>query len=353
MQSTFDYAYHFDAFLYAAMLRRLAEARGVTRHEGRVAEALRDGETGDIRAVGLVDGRRLEADFFIDASGFRSLLLGEALGVPFDDWSHWLPCDRAIACPSDNDGPIPPYTRSTARPAGWQWTIPLQHRTGNGHVFSSAFMGEDKAASLLLASLGPRVCGEPRVLRFTTGRRRQSWAHNCVGLGLAAGFMEPLESTSIHLVQTAISRLLALFPAREGNAAARDEYNRVTAEEWTRIRDFLILHYHLNRREEPFWRALATMDVPDNLAWRIRAFAERGALVSFGYELFQNVSWLAVHLGQGNVPAHHEPLADQRPHVEAARHLAGLKQAIRDAAVAMPLHEAWLATRTAMAARAA
>jgi tryptophan halogenase len=342
IQSTHDHAYHFDAFLYASLLRRVAEARGVVRHEGRILGVVRDGDSGDVTSVTLADGRVLEADLFIDASGFRSLLLGEALETPFEDWSHWLPCDRAVAVPSARAGPLLPYTRSTARPAGWQWRIPLQHRTGNGHVFSSAFMKEEEATQILLSSLDGAALAEPRLLRFRTGRRRQSWVHNVVGLGLAAGFLEPLESTSIHLVQTAISRFLALFPARDGMAAVRDEYNRATAEEWERVRDFLILHYHLNRREGALWRHCAGYAVPDALAWKIRQFRETGRLVSFGYELFQNASWLAVHIGQGNVPITHDPLADQRPQVDAVARLAGLRQVVAEAAEAMPRHEDYI-----------
>jgi tryptophan halogenase len=338
VQSTHDYAYHFDAFLYAALLRRLAEARGVVRHEGRIEGVARSAETGDIEAVILADGRRIEADFFIDASGFRSLLLGEALDTPFEDWSRWLPCDRALALPTANGKDIAPYTLSMARPAGWQWRIPLQHRTGNGHVFASAFMDEGEAEALLLSHLEGAALAEPRLLKFRTGRRRQSWVANVVAIGLAAGFMEPLESTSIHLVQSAITRLLALFPARQGNDAARAEYNRVTAEEWERVRDFLILHYHLNNRDEPLWRHCAQEPPPDTLAWKIEQFAATGRLVSYGYELFQNPSWLAVHIGQGHLPAAWDALADQRAGVDAAGRLAGLRRVIAEAAEAMPRH---------------
>lgn len=345
IQSTHDHAYHFDAFLYAGLLRRVAEARGVARHEGRVQNVVRDGETGDVSGVVLADGRVLEADLFVDASGFRSLLLGEALETPFEDWSHWLPCDRAVAVPSANAGPLLPYTRSTARAAGWQWRIPLQHRTGNGLVFSSAFLEEEEATRILLSNLDGAPLAEPRMLRFRTGRRRESWSHNVVAIGLAAGFLEPLESTSIHLVQTAITRLLALFPARDGMAVPREEYNRATAEEWERVRDFLILHYHLTRREEPLWRYCADYAVPDALAWKVRQFRETGRLVSFGYELFQNASWLSVHMGQGNIPVVHDPLADLRPHVDGAARLKGLRDVIAEAAEAMPLHADYIRGR--------
>jgi tryptophan halogenase len=291
----------------------------------------------------FADGRCLEADFFVDASGFRSLLLGEALGVAWLDWSNWLPADRAIAVPSSNPPALAPYTQSTARPAGWQWRIPLQHRTGNGHVFSSAFMGEDEAAAILLANLEGTPLAEPRTLRFKTGRRRESWAHNVVAVGLAAGFLEPLESTSIHLVQSAVTRLLALFPDLSGSSSQRTEYNRLTTEEWERVRDFLILHYHLTQRPEPLWRHCATTPPPDSLAHKIEQFREYGRIVSTGYELFQNPSWLAVHLGQGNMPERWDPLADHRPQTDYRARLASLRRTVAEAADAMPTHEAFIA----------
>lgn len=353
VQSTFDHAYHFDAGLYAALLRQQAETWGVARLEGRIAHAHRHGDTGDISHITLDDGRRIAADLWIDCSGFAALLIGDALATPFADWSHFLPCDRALAVPcahagsSDGDG-FTPYTRSTAHAAGWQWRIPLQHRIGNGHVFCSALMGEDEAAAILLANLDGPALAAPRLLRFVTGRRVAAWSHNVVALGLAAGFMEPLESTSLHLVQSGLMRLLALWPGARIDPLVRDEYNRVTAIEWERIRDFLVLHYHLNTRREPLWRSCAAMPIPDNLAWRIAHFRRWGRLVSDGPELFLNASWLAVHIGQHNLPERWDPLADARAdRVDAARHLAGLARVMREAAAAMPGHADFIARHCA------
>jgi tryptophan halogenase len=355
VQSTFDYAYHFDASLYGRHLRAHAEAMGVVRHEGRIVEVLRDGERGDVAGVLLSDGRRLGAGLFVDCSGLRSLLLGEALGVPFDDWSHWLPADRAWAVPTAHPPAraqsLHPYTRSTAHGFGWQWRIPLRHRVGNGLVFSSAFATEEEARDRLLASLDGPTLAEPRLIRFRTGRRVRAWERNVVAIGLAAGFLEPLESTSIHLVQAAIARLLALFPRRPVADHVRDEFNRVSAEEWARVRDFLILHYHLNRRPEPLWRHCAGYALPDELAWRMRHFSSDARLVSPGVELFQNASWLAVHIGQGHWPRRWDPLADQRAGVPYHARLAGLRRVMAEAAEAAPAHAEVLARALPAAAQ--
>ena len=343
VQSTFDYAYHLDAGLFAAFLRSYAEARGVVRTEGRIADVERDGAHGAIAALRLDDGRRVAGDFFIDCTGFASLLLGRALGVGYEDWSGLLPCDRAVAAACEADGPRDPFTRSTARAAGWQWRIPLQHRIGNGLVFASAHLSEDEACATLLATLEGAPLAAPRVLRFTTGRRRSFWQGNCLALGLAAGFMEPLESTSLHLVQSGVARFLALYPDGEGDAPAAAEYNRLTGEEYERIRDFLILHYHANgRRDGELWRYCREMALPDSLAYRIEQFRHGARLVSPGPELFQNASWLAVLIGQGVTPRRWSPLVDQRPHVPAADRLRSLRTAIAAAADAMPSHQSWL-----------
>ena len=342
------WAYHFDAGLYAAYLRRFAEARGVTRHEGRIARVETAGDT--ILALHMDDGRRIAGDLFVDCSGFRSLLLGETLGSGWHDWSHWLPCDSAVAVPCAHapGAELTPCTRSTARAAGWQWRIPLQHRIGNGHVFSSAFMAEDEAAAILMANLDGPALAEPRLLKFTTGRRAAAWSHNVVAIGLSAGFMEPLESTSLHLVQSGLMRLLALWPTAAMEPLVRDEYNRVTVTEWERIRDFLILHYHLNSRPEPLWRHCAAMTIPDTLAHRIAHFRHSGRLVSDGPELFLNASWLAVHVGQFNHAQGYDPLADARaPQVDAPRLLAGLARVMREAAAEMPSHAAFIARHCA------
>ena len=251
------YAYHFDAGLYAAYLRRFSEARGVVRKEGMIAQVEQHGDTDTIAALALDGGERVEGDFFVDCTGFRGLLIEQALGAGFDDWTHYLPCDRAMAVPCANGGDFTPYTRSSARKAGWQWRIPLQHRIGNGMVYSSAHLSDDEAAETLLSHLDGEPLGDPRPIRFTTGKRRRHWQGNCLALGLAAGFMEPLESTSIHLIQSAISRFLSVLPAGRPDPAIVDWFNDQADFEWTRIRDFLVLHYTANEREgEPFWDAV-------------------------------------------------------------------------------------------------
>ena len=343
IQSTYDYAYHFDAGLYGRFLRSYAEARGVVRHEGRVVDVRLRGEDGFVESLTLADGRTLEADLFIDCSGFRGLLIEKALKTGYEEWTHWLPCDRAVAVPCALGGRFTPYTRSTAHAAGWQWRIPLQHRIGNGHVYSSGYISDEEATATLLANLDGEPMAEPRLLRFTTGRRKLFWSGNCVALGLAAGFMEPLESTSLHLVQSGITRLLALFPDRRFDPLLAAEFNRITIEEYERIRDFLILHYKLTEREDSeLWRYCAAMEVPETLQYKIDHFRSGGRIVATGLELFQNASWLAVHIGQLNWPESWDPLADQRPHVEADRILANVHQAAAEAAEAMPGHWAYV-----------
>lgn len=347
VRSTHDYAYHFDAGLYAAFLRRHAEARDVVRVEGRVTGVARDGETGNLTHVTLEDGRRIAADFFVDCSGFGGLLIEQALHAGYEDWTHWLPCDRAVAAPCDNVRPLTPYTRSTARTAGWQWRIPLQHRMGNGHVFCSSFITEDEATAVLMGSLEGQPRADPRVLKFTTGRRRKTWVNNCVAIGLAAGFMEPLESTSLHLIQTGINRLLLLLPDRRHDPLLAEEYNRATRIEYERIRDFLILHYVAQTRPEPFWRQCAAMTIPEELAYKRRHWLASGRMVSPEEELFRNPSWLAVYLGQGWMPKDYDRLVDARPQVDAAGHLARMRTMITEAAGTLPTHEQFIAANCA------
>ena len=343
IQSTYDYAYHFDAVLYARFLRRYAEARGVLRVEGKVVSVARDGETGHLRSVTLADGRELEAELFIDCSGFRGLLIEDALETGYVNWQHWLPCDRAVAAPSVRQPKIAPYTRSTAREAGWQWRIPLQHRTGNGYVHCSQFITEQDAHDTLARSLGDELAGEPRLLRFATGHRRQFWNGNCVAIGLSAGFMEPLESTSLHLIQYGILRLLALFPDKAMSPLLAREYNAQTLTEYERIRDFLILHYKANARGEgELWRYCAAMPVPDSLQYKIDHFRDYGVLVAEERELFNNPSWIAVYLGQGIEPDRAPAIATTRDHVPVAERFASISAAMRDAVAQMPEHTAFL-----------
>ena len=333
------HAYHFDASLFAAYLRTFAEKHGVQRIEGKIDHVERDSESGDISSL-LLDGeRRIGGDFFIDCTGFRSLLLGETLGVTYDDWSNFLPCDRALAVPSARSEEFRPYTQSIARQAGWQWRIPLQHRTGNGHVYCSRFISDDEAASILLNSLDGEPLGDLRPLRFTAGQRAQVWSHNCVGLGLSAGFMEPLESTSIHLIQTSIARLLKFLPQGSAGSAARDKFNRLTTVEWQRIRDFLILHYKANGRVgEAFWDDRRNTAIPDSLSEKIALFEEAAIIVRDEDELFTEEGWGQVMIGQGLQPRSYTPLADGIPRAELAGYLAKLADTYRRAARALPTH---------------
>ncbi|MFN4095509.1 MAG: tryptophan halogenase family protein [Sphingomonas sp.] len=314
VRNAFSYAYHLDAFLYARFLRRWAEERGIERVEGRIVTVERDGEDGRISGVTLASGAQVTGDLFVDCSGFRSLLLGQTLGVELEDWSHWLPCDSAVAVPSARSDDFTPYTRSTRRAAGWQWRIPLQHRTGNGYVYASAHISDDEAAATLLANLDGDALADPRVLRFKAGKRRKAWARNVIGMGLAGGFLEPLESTSIYLVQMAIMHLLTLLPDSPAiDPALSAEFNRVMDVEYDRIRDFLILHYAANDADAPLWQAVTTMELPDSLHGRIEAFRHRGHVPAYRDGLFGPTSWQAVFVGQGIVPRTGDRLADAMP----------------------------------------
>jgi len=347
IQSTFDYAYHFDAGLYAAFLRRYAEARGVTRREGKVVDVTLRGEDGFIAAVTLDDGTRIAGEFFIDCSGFRGRLIEEALHAGYDNWQAWLPCDRAVAVPCER-GEFTPYTRSTAREAGWQWRIPLQHRTGNGYVHCSQFLGEDEAAATLLAHLDGNPLADPRTLRFVTGKRRKFWERNCVAIGLSAGFMEPLESTSLHLIQYGILRLIALLPDAAMSPLLAREYNAQTSREYELIRDFLILHYKATERDDSeLWRYCAAMPIPDTLAYKIEHFRTHGMLVADPQELFANPSWIAVYLGQGILPERAPALAAMRTGVPVAQRLQQIRQAMDEAVAGAPTHDAFVARHCA------
>lgn len=340
----FDYAYHFDASLYAAFLRDIAQGRGVRRIEGRMVEARRRPD-GAIAGLTLADGRQVDGDLFIDCSGFASLLLGGAMNEPFIDYSHWLPVDRAWACPSARDeADIAPYTRATALDAGWAWRIPLQNRVGNGHVFSSRFIDEARAREQLLARLDGPALAEPRLLRFTTGRRARFWVGNVVALGLSSGFLEPLESTSIYLVQSGLGRLMTLLHgAPNVPAPAIDAYNAGLARQFERIRDFIILHYCLStRRDTPFWQAMTSMTLPDSLAYKIHAWRQAGVLHQYEEEGFGASSWLAVHAGMQHWPQRLDPTLAEVPDAQALLWLRERRRQIAAAAAAVPPHGAWL-----------
>jgi tryptophan halogenase len=341
------YAYHFDASQVATYLRRYAEHLGVKRTEGRVVGVEQDAESGNITEVRLDDERRVAGDLFIDCSGFRGLLIEDTLEAGFEDWSHWLPCDRAVAVQCERVSPIVPYTRAIAREAGWQWRIPLQSRTGNGHVFCSDFMGEDQATSALLENLDGAVRGEPRVIRFTTGRRKQFWKGNCVALGLASGFMEPLESTSIHLVQSGVDRLVKLFPGSNAEPSAVDEYNRQTRREFELIRDFLVLHYHLNQRPGAFWEACRHMELPDGLARKMELFRSTGGIVREAEDLFAEEAWLQVMIGQGIEPGAWHPMADRLSHEQLAQFMSQSKKLVKQAVNRITSHESFIAQHCA------
>lgn len=344
IQSTFDYAYHFDAGLYAAFLRRLSEARGVTRIEGRVTDVAQRAEDGFIESVTLDSGTTIAGELFVDCSGFHGLLIEGTLQAGYENWQHWLPCDRAIAVPCTKQSEITPYTRSTAKTAGWQWRIPLQHRTGNGYVHCSEFISEDEATEALMGSLDGEAQAEPRTLRFVTGKRRKFWDKNCVAIGLSAGFMEPLESTSLHLIQYGILRLIALLPDRSMSPLLAREYNLQTSGEYERIRDFLILHYKATTRDDAeLWCYCSAMEVPDTLQYKIDHFREYGMLVSGERELFANPSWIAVYLGQDIVPSKAPAITMMREGVPVAERLQMVARAMDDAVAEMPAHADFLA----------
>ena len=337
--SSYFYAYHFDASAYAAYLQSYAELRGVRRIEGKVADVQLRGEDGFIRSLALEGGRSVDGDLFIDCSGFRGVLIEQALQTGYEDWSHWLPCDRALAVPSARDGDPDPYTRATAHAAGWQWRIPLQHRTGNGHVFCSDHMGDDEARATLLENVEGEVTAEPRLLRFTTGMRRQCWNRNCVAIGLSGGFLEPLESTSIWLIQAAIMELIQALPNSGINAPDVDQFNREMRRRFEQVRDFLVLHYKTTEREDSeFWRRCRAMEIPDSLAYRMELFRRTGHVAFSPRELFVETNWLAVFLGQGLVPERYDPRVHCLDDETIAQRLRHLREMVSGAAAAMPSH---------------
>jgi len=337
------YAYHFDAALYARYLREVAEQRGVQRIEGKIVKVNQRAADGFVESVMLESGQVVEGELFIDCSGFRGLLIEETLKTGYVDWSYFLPCDRAMAVPSEKVDPITPYTRSTAREAGWQWRIPLQHRTGNGYVYSSKYISDDEAASTLLANLDGKALAEPRPLRFTTGMRNKFWNKNVVALGLASGFLEPLESTSIYLAQSGITRLLSLFPTRDFSPLLSERYNRESAFEYERVRDFLILHYHATERDDtPFWNYCRTMSIPDSLREAMDLFRYDGRYFRNGEDFFALPSWVQVMVGQRIVPQSYHPIVDEMPEDKLVEHVDGIRATLAHAVSTMPTHAEWI-----------
>ena len=350
-----NYAFQFDASLYAAYLRRYSEQRGVVRQEGKIVKVNQDPESGFITSVELESGKTVAGDLFIDCSGFRGLLIEQTLKSGYEDWSKWLPCNRAAAVPCEKAmtpegaiAPITPYTRSTAREAGWQWRIPLQHRTGNGYVFCSDYISEDEACEKLLSRLDGKPLKDPKVLRFVTGHRRQMWNRNVLAFGLASGFLEPLESTSIHLVQVAIQKLITMFPKRGFVQSVIDNYNREMLDEYVNVKDFLIAHYFVTERNDtPFWQYCRNMDIPDALRERLDIYTHTGTAGVKLHELFKETSWFAVLFGQGLAPRDYHPVADVVSEDELKQRLARIRNGISERVKMMQDHDAFIAANCA------
>ena len=338
-----NYAYHLDASRYAKYLRAFSQPYGVQRIEGKIAQVNTDAASGDITSLTLDSGSVIEGDLFIDCTGFRALLIGETMKEEYEDWSHWLFNDSAIAVQTESVGPAVPYTRSIAHEFGWQWRIPLQHRVGNGIVFSSRYVEDDAARAILLGNVEGQVLTDPRVIRFKPGQRRKTWSGNCVAIGLASGFLEPIESTSIHLIQRGIIRLMQMFPTNGIAQSDIDEYNYQTSAEVRHIRDFIILHYKVtNRRDSPYWRDAAAMAVPESLRHRIELFRETGRVFRFPTELFAENSWIQVMLGQGVMPAQHHQTADLMGDLELSAFLDSIKEGISKTVAKLPDHQRYM-----------
>jgi len=338
-ENALSYAYHLDATSYAGYLRQIAEKDGVTRVEGKIVE-VHQTESGDISEVVLESGQAVKGDLFIDCSGFASLLMDKALGTEFEDWTHWLPCDRAIAVQTTSVGEPIPYTRSIARETGWQWRIPLQTRVGNGLVYCSEFMSDDEAQGTLLGNLEGEVITEPRVLRFRTGQRVKHWNRNCIGLGLAAGFLEPLESTSIHLIQRGVIRLLQMFPYGGIFESDRAEFNRQMDTEFRYIRDFIIMHYHVTERtDSEFWRRCRDMEIPDSLQHRLDLFRDTGRVFETESDIFRENSWNQVMLGQGIEPQGHHPIVDMMSEQELRQFMQIQQKKVDHVLKQLPTHQ--------------
>ena len=337
-----NYAYHFDAALYAAFLRRMAEKRGVTRLEGKISEVRQNGESGFVEALVLDSGDVIEGDLFIDCTGFRGLLIEQTLKTGYEDWNNWLPCDRAVALQTESVGPAVPYTRAIAHEAGWRWHIPLQHRVGCGLVFSSQHMSDDEATAKLVRDAAAPAVRDPWLVPFRTGRRLKAWNKNVVALGLAAGFIEPLESTSIHLAISGLVRLIHMFPSNGISDSVVERYNRVSRAEMEHVRDFIILHYHANQRDEALWRECREMTLPDGLAERIQLFRDRAHVWQGDDELFRLDSWTHVMIGQGIMPADHHPVARALPDADLGRLFEAIRKPINAVVQSMPSHQAFL-----------
>ena len=338
------HAFHFDAGLYAQFLRRNCEKQGVKRTEGKIPSVQTHPETGFVTSVTMENASVHLADLFIDCSGFRGLLIEQTLHTGYDDWSHWLPCNSAWAVPCESVAPLTPYTRASAHSAGWQWRIPLQSRIGNGHVYCDKFMSHDEAASILLGNLDGRAIAEPRPLRFVTGKRKKFWNRNVVAIGLASGFMEPLESTSIHLIQSSIFRLVNLFPDLDFDPADIDEYNRQTTTEYEQIRDFIILHYHATQRtDSEFWNYCRKMTIPETLRQKVALFRSHGRIFRYNNDLFGETSWMQVMFGQGIEPRSYHPLSDGSSAEETSKMLANVKSVIKQVVDGMQSHADFIA----------
>ena len=342
--NAYSYAYHFDTGLYAAYLRNYAMSRGVIRTEGKIVDVELNAGNGFIEALKLDDGRRIEGDLFIDCSGFRGLLIEGALKAGFEDWSHWLPCNSAQAVPCKSVTPLTPYTRSTARSAGWQWRIPLQSRIGNGHVYCDGFTSDAEAGRVLMENLDGEALDIPRQLRFTTGRRKSAWIRNCVAIGLSSGFLEPLESTSIQLIESGVGSLIELFPDRTFKPHLATEYNRRSAGWYESVRDFIILHYKVSERDDSdFWRYCRNMAIPDRLTHQIDTFRETGHAVVYDPNGFAEPSWLSLYFGLGVMPQAYDPFVDQIDKEQLRSHFARIRALVMQAAQAMPDHADYIA----------
>ncbi|MBU2871133.1 tryptophan halogenase family protein [Colwellia sp. E2M01] len=338
-----NYSYHLDATRYAKFLRSFAEAHGVKRLEGKIIDVTTHEKTGDITAIQLESGQVIDGQLFVDCTGFAALLIEKTLNTGYEDWTHWLPCDSAIAVQTNSVSEPVPYTRSIAHDSGWQWRIPLQHRVGNGLVFCSKYLSDDNAKTLLLNNIEGEPLTQPRVIKFKTGRREKAWNKNCVALGLSSGFLEPLESTSIHLIMSGILRLIRLFPFEGTTTSAVNEYNKQFTTEFEHIRDFIILHYHANERvNSPFWQDCKTMDIPESLKQRIDLFRETGRVFITESELFRADSWVQVMLGQGIYPEQYHQIAAIMKDHELTKFLGDIRQAIEKGVSNLPTHQAFL-----------